>query len=121
MSGKRVIKALVVDDEKIIRDFLIRLFTLEGVEAEAVEDGFTAIEMVKQKKFDMVFLDVRMPKVDGFEVFKELKKVMPGAKYIMMTGYAVDDLLSAAQKEGAIASLKKPFEIEEIRRLLANA
>ena len=92
----------------------------EGVEALAVEDGAAAIEIVRREHFDIVFIDVRMPKADGYEVFKELKQIMPQAKYVMMTGYAVDDLLVVAQKEGAVVALRKPFEIEHIRNLIES-
>lgn len=115
---KRLIKVLIVDDEKVVRDFLVRLLSLQSLEVKAVEDGFKAIEAAEGESFDLVFLDARMPKMNGLEVFKELKKINPGSKYVMMTGYAIDDLLEQANKEGAIISLKKPFEIEEILALV---
>lgn len=111
---KKNIKVLVVDDVKEVRDFLIRLLSLHGLDVRAVEDGFKAIEIFKQEKVDIVFLDVKMPRLDGVETLRELKKYNPDCKYVMITGYAVDDLLEQAKKEGAFTTIKKPFNIDEI-------
>ena len=112
------IKVLIVDDEKVVRDFLTKLLTLKGVNIEAVDSGLKAIESAKKEKFDLALLDVRMPKLNGLETFRELKKIIPNAKYVMMTGYAVDDLLKEAEREGAALSIKKPFDIQQISSLL---
>ncbi|MBU2102266.1 MAG: response regulator [Candidatus Omnitrophota bacterium] len=119
MDGKKI-RVLVVDGEKIIRDFLVRFFAFEGVEASTAQDGPAAIEMAHRENFDIIFIDIRMPKVDGYGVFKELKKIIPEAKCVMMTGYAVDDVLTLAHEAGAAAVLKKPFEIEHIRNLIES-
>jgi two-component system response regulator HydG len=109
-----VIKIMVVDDEKIIREFLARLLSLKGVEVECVEDGHKAIEAAQAENFDFFFLDVRMPKIDGLQTLKQLKKISPKSQYVMMTGYAVDDLLQEAEKEGILAAIKKPFDISQL-------
>lgn len=114
-------KILVVDDEKVVRDFLTRFLKLKSLEVETAESGFAAIKLAEKEKFDLVFLDVRMPKIDGLQTFRRLKKLTPGSKYIMMTGYAVDDLLEQAKNEGAIVSLKKPFDIDELTAVLKTA
>jgi two-component system response regulator HydG len=117
-----VIKIMVVDDEKIIREFLARLLSLKGVEVECVEDGHKAIEAAQAENFDFFFLDVRMPKIDGLQTLKQLKKISPKSQYVMMTGYAVDDLLQEAEKEGILAAIKKPFDIsqKEIKILVVD-
>lgn len=114
IKQKNNTKVLVVDDEKEVRDFLIRLLSLRGLHVKAVEDGYKAIEIFKQEKFDVVFLDVRMPHLNGVEALRELKKYNPSAKYVMITGYAVNDLLEEAREEGAFTSIRKPFDIDEI-------
>jgi DNA-binding NtrC family response regulator len=118
MDSDRKIKVLVVDDEQVVRDFLGRFLTLKSAIVRIAEDGFRAIEVFRQEKFDLVFLDVKMPQMDGLETFRELKKIDPQAKCIMMTGYAVDDLLEQAEQEGAAQSIKKPFDINQITSLL---
>lgn len=118
MLTKKGMKVLVVDDEKVVRDFLSRFLSLEAVEVKTAEDGFSAIEQAKKEKFDLVFLDVRMPKMDGLKTFLELKKINPETKYVMMTGYGVDELVEQAKKEGIFAYLKKPFDIEQMLSIL---
>lgn len=120
MADKKTVRALVVDDEKIIRDFLSRILNIQSVETRAFEDGFAAIEAVKTENFDLAFLDVRMPKINGLETYKELKKIKPELKYVMMTGYAVDDILEEAKREGVSTFLRKPFDINQISTLVAT-
>lgn len=116
-GGENKIKILVVDDEKIVRDFLTQLLSNTDISVKAAENGFKGIEMFKKEKFDLVFLDVRMPGIEGLETFRELKKINPAAKFIMMTGYAVDDILEEAKKEGVTYALKKPFDIGQIKKI----
>lgn len=120
MVDKKTIRALVVDDEKIIRDFLSRILSIQSVETRAFEDGFAAIEAVKTENFDLAFLDVRMPKINGLETYKELKKIKPELKYVLMTGYGVDDILEEAKREGVSTFLRKPFDINQISTLVAT-
>ncbi|MDD5729617.1 MAG: response regulator [Candidatus Omnitrophica bacterium] len=108
------LKILVVDDEKVVRDFLLKLLSMEAEEVKTVENGFQAIEAVKGNKFDFIFLDIRMPEIDGVELLGELKKISPDTKYVMMTGYAVDDLIEKAKQIGIYASIRKPFDINQI-------
>ncbi|MBI4974926.1 MAG: response regulator [Candidatus Omnitrophica bacterium] len=118
MNDKKSLKALIVDDEKVVRDFLARFLKLEGVESVQAKDASQAIKATQAEKFDMIFLDIRIPGINGLELFRMLKKIDTGCKYIMMTGYAVDDMLKTAEEEGAIVSLKKPFEMEEIEQII---
>lgn len=114
-------KALVVDDEAVVRDFLVRFLGLKdfAVEAKSAEDSFNALEMAKKERFDIFFVDVRMPKMSGLDTLKELRRISPDSKFVMMTGYAVDDLAGLAHRElGAVASLRKPFNIEEVKALM---
>jgi DNA-binding NtrC family response regulator len=120
VDGDKKIKVLVVDDEQIVRDFLERFLTLKSAIVKLVEDGFRAVEAAKQERFDLVFLDVKMPQMDGLETFRLLKKIDPEAKYVMMTGYAFDDLLEQAQQEGVAHSIKKPFDISQISSIIES-
>jgi CheY-like chemotaxis protein len=120
MTDKITRKILVVDDEKIVRDFLSRLLTLEDMEVKVAEAGAQAIAMVREEKFDIVFIDARMPQMDGLETLKELKNISPGSKYVMMTGYSMDTLLEKTGNEKIEAFIKKPFEINEIVGILED-
>ena len=69
MSEKTKLKVLVVDDEKVIRDFLSRFLSLQLAQVKTASDGEAAIELAKTEEFDLVFLDIRMPKMNGLETF----------------------------------------------------
>lgn len=109
----------MVDDEKIICDFFTKLFTTLGFSSTACNSGYRAIEMARESRFDAVFLDWRMPGMDGVETFRQLKTINPGIKGVIISGYPKEDVLNDID----IAELKanvltKPFEIEKIRQLL---
>ncbi len=115
---ERKIKVLVVDDEKIIRDFFGKLLTLQGIEVVCAENGYKAIELSRNTKFDLYFIDVRMPGLNGLETYRQIRKINPNAQAVLMTGYAVEEILQQAQKEGVYASIHKPFDISEMRRIV---
>ena len=115
MNDKKNIRVLVIDDEEIVRDFLIRFLNFQGIEAKDAESGYKAIEMMRQEEFSVVFVEVRMPEIDGLQTFRELKKINPNTRYIMMSGNYVDGRLDEAKKEGADSCFKKPFDMEELK------
>lgn len=118
-------KVLVVDDEKTVRDFLVRLFKFEAIEVKAVSDGFQAIEAVKAEKFGLVFLDIRMPDIDGIRTYAELKKIDPEIQCVFMTGYALEGNLLERVNQQSVICLSKPFEdiayIKEVTHELLKA
>ncbi len=120
MAEEKIKRVLIVDDEKVIRDFLTRLLNFHELMVQSADSGEAAIAIVKNNSFDIVFLDVRMPRMNGLETMREIKKIIPEATFVMMTGYAVDDLLTEAEKEGAVAAIRKPFEISEITEVIKN-
>lgn len=116
--GKDRIKVLVVDDEKIIRDFFQRLLSLLNLEVAEAENGYKAIEMAQKEKFDLCFIDVRMPGLNGLETYREIRKTNPEAVVVLTTGYAVEEILEQAQKEGVECHIHKPFNINEINTVI---
>lgn len=112
MTGQNCkIKILIVDDETVVRDFLTRFFRMKySIEAKAVESGLQAVEAAKQEKFDLVLMDIRMPRMNGLETFSELKKINPDFTCVFMTGYAVEAELLEITKQAGTVCLKKPFE-----------
>lgn len=118
---EKKIRVLVADDEKIIRDFFSRLLSLQGLEVVCAEDGYKAVELAGEGSFELFFLDVKMPGQDGLETFRKIRQIDPHAVVVMMTGYAVEDTLEQAQKEGAYGSIRKPFDISEIKDIVDKA
>ena len=116
MPGK--LRILVVDDNKEFCSNVVDILELKGYEALAAYDGYKALELVKQDGFDLVLMDIKMPVIDGVATFKKLKEIAPGTPVIMITAYAVEDLIREALKEGAFASLKKPLDFDELFELI---
>lgn len=112
---------LVVDDLKSIRMTLGRVLEDEGHNVVLAEDGYQAIEAAKQTSFDLIFMDIKMPGINGVQTFREVKKINPQAAVIMMTAYSVEDLVREALEEGAYAVVYKPFDIENIVSIIESA
>ncbi|MFC2001469.1 response regulator [Chloroflexota bacterium] len=105
---------LVVDDLRSIRLTLGGILEDKGHNVVTVEDGYQAIEAVKKMHFDVIFMDIKMPGINGVQSFREVKKIDPRAAVIMMTAYSVEDLVKQALEEGAYAIIYKPFDIDKI-------
>lgn len=114
------IKVLVVDDEKVIRDFFTRLLTLQGLEVVEAAEGSMAIELSMAGSFDLYFIDVRMPGLNGLETYRKIHELHPQSCVVMMTGYAVDEILEQAKQEGVSGVIRKPFAIDEIRDIVSK-
>ncbi len=120
MTSKTKGKILIVDDEKSMCTSLSYIIEMEGYEVCTLENGYKAIEKVKETSFDVAFLDIKMPGINGVETFKEIKKISPETSVVMMTAYAVEDLLLEALSEGAYTFMYKPFNVEKIIEIIQN-
>jgi DNA-binding NtrC family response regulator len=105
---------LVVDDKFNDRETLKTILADKGYRVATASDGSEAIEMVKSKHYDIIFLDVRLPGMDGMETFERVKEIDPEVTVIMMTGYTEEDLLRRAVNEGAYTCVHKPFNMEKL-------
>ena len=109
---------LVVDDKFSDRETLKVILEEKGYRVATAKDGTQAIEMVKGKHYDIIFLDVVLPGIDGVETFEHVKEIDPGATVIMMTGYTEEDLVRKAVSEGAYTCIYKPFNMEKVVELV---
>jgi DNA-binding NtrC family response regulator len=112
---------LVVDDLKSMRLTLGGILEDGGYNVVLAEDGYQAIEAAKQTSFDLIFMDIKMPGINGVQTFREIKKINPQAAVIMMTAYSVEDLIREAVEEGAYAVVYKPFDVENILSIIDSA
>jgi len=112
---------LVVDDLKNSRLTLGGILEDEGHNVALAENGYQAIEAARQAPFDLIFMDIKMPGINGVQTFREVKKINPKAVVIMMTAYSVEDLIPEALEEGAYAVVYKPFEIKSIVDIIDSA
>ncbi len=114
-------RILIVDDEGSLLATLAANLELEGFEVVEAEDAFRAVELVEQQHFDLVLTDIRMPGMNGVELFRTIRATHPKMPVILMTGFAMEALIDEAIQEGVFAVLPKPFEIEHIIAALSRA
>jgi CheY-like chemotaxis protein len=111
-------KILVVDDNVSQCKTMSFILERKGCTVTIAENGPKAIEIAKKNPFDIIFMDIKMPVMNGVEAYKQIKKIRPGAKVIMMTAYAVEDLIGQALAEGAYEILYKPLDIKKMFDLI---
>jgi DNA-binding NtrC family response regulator len=111
-------RILIVDDEADMLEGMRRLFNqhLEEVEVITTSRARQALRLVRQVPVDLVFLDIRMPEIDGFEILESLRKEDPWLTVIMMTAYGSIDIAVEAMKRGAYDFITKPFNKEPLLR-----
>ncbi|OGP90922.1 MAG: Fis family transcriptional regulator [Deltaproteobacteria bacterium RBG_16_47_11] len=114
-------KILVVDDEQSMREFLEIMLKKEDYKVFLASNGEEVLKLTERDIFDLVLLDIRMPKMDGIAVLKKIKTLSPETIVIMITAYASADTAIKAMKEGAYDYITKPFKIEEIKLIIKNA
>lgn len=124
MSAKDF-RVLVVDDDRDV-GFLFERLLGGPQEVTTALDGSEALEKARQEKFDLVFVDVRLPGMDGVETLKRLKELAPDAVFIMMSGHDVSEEVKEAFLAGAQDFIAKPFRdvseimtIEQVARYLS--
>ncbi len=115
---KKSLRILVVDDDIDNAQSLAELFDMEGHVAMAVHSGEAAIEAHKTRHFDLAFMDVMMPGLNGVESFLRIRQMQPQARIFMMTGYSVEDLLRQAVEQGALGVLSKPMDLDAILKMV---
>lgn len=118
MEFKRI---LVVDDEPLMRDFLVETLQRKKYLVEAVGNGSQAIEKVKVEYYDLLITDIRMPEVSGMEVLEEVKKINPETEVLMITAFGTIENAVGAMKLGAYDYITKPFSADEIEIVVDRA
>ena len=99
---------LIVDDEEVVRLAHYRSLTRAGFHAEVARDGLEALHAMEQRFYDVVFLDIRMPTLDGITVLREIRRKWPDSEVIIITGYPTIDTAKDAVRLGAYHYLVKP-------------
>ncbi|MBW1641593.1 MAG: sigma-54-dependent Fis family transcriptional regulator, partial [Deltaproteobacteria bacterium] len=114
-------RILVVDDEEIARKNLVHILEKVGYAVVSADSGMRALDLLRDKYFDLVITDLKMEKVDGMEVLKQTKKLQPDTDTVMITGYATVDSAIKALKKGAYHYIAKPYKIDEVRKIVSEA
>lgn len=109
---------LIVDDEKDLAEGLAEVLELEGHRAAVAFSGEEALDKIRDRTFDVIILDVKLPGMNGVECFLKIREKNPDARVIMMTGFRIEQLLTQAVDNGAAAVLYKPFAPEKLLELI---
>ena len=119
-------RVLVVDDDPDVGSLFQRVLVGESQSVAVARDGYEALEKVKDVKYDLIFLDVRLPGMNGVETLEKIKSMSPDSVVVMMSGYSVEEEIKKAIAMGAQDFIAKPFEdvdqimtIEEVARYLS--
>jgi len=114
-------RILVVDDEIAICDYLIDFLTLRGYEVYTASDGYTAIHKVKKLSPHLVLLDIVMPGMSGVKVLKEIKKLSPKIKVIMITASPDQGVIEESTDSGAYDYITKPMNLNHVENAVTFA
>ena len=118
---KSTITILVVDDEQMMRDLLSKILTRDGYNVLTAEDGQAALEVLEKSTVDLIISDMKMPRLNGFELLKVVKKDHPGIGIIMMTAYGDTYTVKDALLLGADEYITKPFKSFEVSLIVERA
>lgn len=124
MDKKRglLIKILIVDDDRVVADILRDLIANDPERSvDVCYDGLAAIELIQKHLYDLIIVDLVMPRVGGLDLLKHAKKVNPDTIVIIITGYASLETATMAVKDGAYDYIRKPCNLEEINVVVKNA
>ncbi|PJB78233.1 MAG: Fis family transcriptional regulator [Acidobacteria bacterium CG_4_9_14_3_um_filter_49_7] len=112
------VKILIVDDEMIVRESMQGWLEEDGYHVEVAETAEAALGMIGEKEFDMAFVDIKMPGIDGIELLKRLKDQYSTIDVVMMTAYASVNNAVEAMKIGAYDYLTKPFDPDYVSMMV---
>lgn len=118
MSAARI---LIVDDDKSIRKTLRDILEFEKYEVEESTDGLDCMVKLKQNKYDVIILDVKMPRMDGMEAIEKIQNLNPDIPVIMISGHGNIDTAVEAVKKGAFDYIQKPPDLNRLLITLRNA
>jgi DNA-binding NtrC family response regulator len=112
---------LVIDDKDSMREMLTASLTSEGYDVEVAGSGDVGIAKSKEKHFDVILTDLKMPDISGMEVLTQVKEHDPDTAVIVMTAYGTIETAVEAMKRGAFDFLQKPFDIDHLQMLVERA
>jgi two-component system response regulator (stage 0 sporulation protein F) len=112
------LKVLIVDDQAGVRFLLDIVIRESGHKSYMAQNGLEAIELARSVHPDLIFMDVRMPRIGGLEALRKIKETNPEIQVIIMTAYGSEQTVSDALKYGAWCYIAKPFDVNEIKKLL---
>lgn len=114
-------KILVVDDDSLMKEFLSETLTRSNFSVETASTGDEALKKIKEKEYDVILSDIRMPQMSGMELLKATKESCPSSKVMLMTAYGTIENAVEAMKLGAFDYITKPFSADDIEVKIKRA
>jgi DNA-binding response OmpR family regulator len=111
-------RVFIVDDDRDHAESIADVLAMRGMETELAFSGEAGLARFREADFDIVFMDVKLPGMNGVETFFEFKKIRPDARVMMMTGFSLEQLITQALENGALGVLRKPFAIQDLLHVL---
>jgi len=114
-------KILLVEDETVLRESVRDWLIEDGYDIEVAEDGEEALEKIKKEKYGVIVLDLKLPGIDGLQLFEQAKELRPETKGVIITAYPSKETQQKAQRLGLLDYLAKPFKVEDLEKLITEA
>ena len=112
---------LIVDDDTSLCRSMSLVLGRKGYTVATAADGPKAIDMVRERTFDMVFVDIKMPVMDGVETHRGIKEIRPDATVMMMTAYTVEEMVQQSLQDGAYGIIYKPLDMEKVVAIIEES
>ena len=123
-SNKKKKRLLIVDDEIVVRNTLSKILSDCGYDVFCVEDGQTALNIIKEDSYDLILLDLKLDGMDGLKMLELLRKTNKEIPVILISGYLTIENIEEASKYKIFSYIRKPFKIidlrEKVRRAIQN-
>jgi excisionase family DNA binding protein len=119
-STKTAANILVIDDDEVICSLFEDILNESGHTVTTVNDSYKGLELVKNQDYDLVFLDLKMPVMDGAELFRQIRLAKPKLPVTIITGYPDSDLMMSALAHGPLGVMSKPFVGSDILSAVDN-
>ncbi len=114
------VRILIVDDDKAICDYMQTLLERDGFEVKTISDPTLVENEVRQSQYHVIILDLMMPKLDGIEVLRRIRNIDSDIAVVIFTAHPNLDSAVASMKLDAVDYIKKPFNVDEFREVLAR-
>jgi CheY-like chemotaxis protein len=116
MAEKNMGKLMIVDDNEGVRHLVSRWLERAGFSVSQAKDGAEALDLIKKEPPDIILADIRMPKINGLELARMVKRDFPDTKVVLMTAYSSPQTIAQAKREGVDDYLEKPFTQDQVEK-----
>ena len=108
---------LVVDDEEMVQELMKDILARRSYQADTAQTGQEALDRLKQKKYELMFLDIKLPDIDGDKIYEKVVELQPNLHVIIITGLADAQIFDKILALGPVTVLRKPLKVEQVLRL----